>query len=372
MIVDDLKDITEYIIYDIQNKSQIILKSGKYVISKPIKLSNNIEIIGENMENTIIYINNDLNYHLFSNIDHLNGNHDITIKNLTIYGNSKNIFSNVDHLKSSLCDFFYFRKCTDICIENIKGIDCKQTMMHFSLSNNININNLDLKDMYWSGISTTHSNEIIINNVKIDNSGLDKHSAIHIDGGKNITIQDCYINKSKGNGIYLDSHWSELYNLSLDNIKVYNCDKGISIAGYNEKLIKNTKLTNIYVENCNYGLFSSNVESIIIDKADIYNNKISLDLQGKFQSKYCYFKNIKFKEQESMVNKNCIVYINGKIFDENVLKKTDKTLNIGYMKCDTLTDCLNLFCKNCKERDVLYYKKNDNKYYCDNCNFKLY
>ena len=51
-----LEDITENIINDIINgQDKIFLKNGNYKISKPIKLSNNVEIIGENMENTVIY-----------------------------------------------------------------------------------------------------------------------------------------------------------------------------------------------------------------------------------------------------------------------------------------------------------------------------
>ncbi len=168
----------------------IVLPTGRFTISRTIRLPTDCAIRGTGNRQTTLCLADDTNDHMFTNMDHQHGNHNIRIENMHLEGNAANQKKREDDQRVSYCDMGYFHRASDAKFVDISARDCRQTAFHFTHCDGIEISGLDCTDLGWSGVSTSGTDDFVVKNTRITNAGLESmHSAIHLDGGSGSYVE---------------------------------------------------------------------------------------------------------------------------------------------------------------------------------------
>ena len=193
----------------------IFLDTQKLIVKETIALPSGVFLIGRGSKFTTIELESGASCHVFSNKNHEDGDTDIGLAGFTIQGNMESQERPKDSKRLTFCCGIYLRRATDVLIDDITTINIRQTGAHFSECKRVNVSNFIAKKLGWSGISTSGTSEIDVH-AFIFNSGLDViHSGVHFDGGSRVSFRGI-VHKSRGNGIMLDSAYSELSGCFVD------------------------------------------------------------------------------------------------------------------------------------------------------------
>ena len=234
---DGPDDITDFLQNSIDNNSVTTLPEGEFILSRTIVIGSNKIIKGQG-ERTVLKLGSAVNANMFTNKSHKEGNSKITIENLLLDGNLTEQYKPEDEKRLSFCNLVYFSNTKDVVFNNITGINCFQTVLHFNNCDNVQIEGLLAKNLGWSGISTSGTNNIKATKIRIFDSGKDhRHSAIHLDGGKGAYIE-ADIDKCVGNGVMIDATFSP-FSHAVVKANCSNCMRGISLIGSEGKMPRN-------------------------------------------------------------------------------------------------------------------------------------
>ncbi len=273
-------DITDVLQKDINSSDSVNLPEGEFTISRTILVRSNVIISGEG-DKTRIFLNDAVNSNMFTNSTPVEGNENITFKNISLDGNISKQFKPETQKKLSFCNMFYFANTSNIEFTNITGVNCYQTVLHFNKCQDIKINGLIAKHIGWSGISTSGSNNITATNIYIYDSGNDhRHSAIHLDGGTGAFIQGD-IDRCVGNGVMLDATFSP-FSHAVVTVNCSNCMRGVSLIGSPEKTPKNILIQGGVMKSNQIGVMISNASHSFIDGVlFLKNSEYGLLFQGR-------------------------------------------------------------------------------------------
>lgn len=262
----------------IQNKEKIIhLDVDVLKVSKTIWLYSNIEIIGKKNK-TVIILEKGSNCHIISNKEACEN---IRLENLYFQGNGYDQKREGGNKELAFSCAVYLKSCNNIRINNIYAENIRQTGIHLSSCNNAKMNDIFVKTVGWSVLSTYNSSSVEVNRISGTNAGLDiQHSGIHIDGGRDIFINDSYIAYCTGNGIMFDNTAGDLNNFGISRSFVSNCKRGVSLSANHKKEMSGGRL-NFVSTNNEVGAMIANSQNIQIVESIIFNNKKGLELQGR-------------------------------------------------------------------------------------------
>ena len=259
----------------------IVLPTGRFTISRTIRLPTDCAIRGTGNRQTTLCLADDTNDHMFTNMDHQHGNHNIRIENMHLEGNAANQKKREDDQRVSYCDMGYFHRASDAKFVDISARDCRQTAFHFTHCDGIEISGLDCTDLGWSGVSTSGTDDFVVKNTRITNAGLESmHSAIHLDGGSGSYVE-CVINRCSGDGVMLGSIFSSLDKSTVKAVCTH-CQRGISLSGDHHNGLRNVLIRRSVVRNNDIGIMVSNAESVFVDETLISDSrKVGVLLEGK-------------------------------------------------------------------------------------------
>ena len=259
----------------------IVLPPGRFEISRTILLPSDFAIRGTGHRQTTLCLADATNDHMFTNMDHRHGNHDIRIANLHLEGNAANQGKREGDKRLSYCNMVYFRRVSQAKFVDLSARSCRQTVLHFNHCNGIEISGLDCTDLGWNGVSTSGTDDIVIRDTRVTNAGLDTmHSAIHLDGGSGSYIE-CVIDKCTGNGVMLDSKFSSLDKSTVKAV-CSECKRGISLSGDHHNGLRNVLVRRSTLRNNDIGLMVSNAENVFVDETSISDSReTGILLQGK-------------------------------------------------------------------------------------------
>ena len=274
----------------------ITIPEGDYIISDTVKILDNTHLVGVGDFSTRIMLADKTNNNMFTNNDYIKGNYNISVKNIWLEGNSSNQFKPDNEKRVVYCNFFYFKSCSYLSFSNIKATDCKQTVLHFNGGLNIKIDKLDAREMGWSGISTSGTDNITATDIYIYDSGKDiMHSGVHFDGGVGSYFKGV-VEKCTGNGVMVDSKFCTFSN-SVIQAECTDCKRGVSLLGDHNNLLSNVLIQNTKVINSETGIIVSNSKNVFITNCNIEkSSQYGVLLQGKFGGCDTVIVDTKFKD----------------------------------------------------------------------------
>lgn len=274
-------DITITLQKALLESSKVRIPEGKFFISDTILLPSGARIIGSGEFNSEIHFSDDVNKNMFTNSDYQAGNSDITIENLSLDGNWKNQRKPENEKRISFCNMFYFAKSNNLSFKGIRAFNCYQTVLHFNNSKDIFIEGLHSENLGWSGISTSGSDNIVAKNVYIYNSGNDhRHSAIHLDGGRGAYLE-CTVIKCNGNGVMLDSTFSD-FSHAVVTANCSECMRGVSLIGSPKSQPKHILVKSGRMSKNQIGVMVSNSREAFIDGVVLdHNSEVGVLFQGR-------------------------------------------------------------------------------------------
>lgn len=320
--VSSEKELYKVLDNDESQERRIILTEGRYRVNRTLQLSDNDHIVGRG--EVCIELLPNSNCHVFSNRNYKDGNQNISVKDIKIEGNgAKQIRTNPDGPITFACAF-YLKNVTNFVVENLVAESIRQTVVHFNNSKKCRVVTGKFRDLGWSGISTSKCDDLVVKNVEIINSGLDIiHSAVHLDGGIGGEI-NVRIRKSTGNGVMLDSKFSELFGLNVKAI-VNECKRGVSCSGAAENRLHGCTIEAESIENREVGIMVSNSDHIWIRNSVIRDNgSVGILFQGRSGGCSCIVSStqvsghlIGIEERHNSANNcfiECQIAANGKDF----------------------------------------------------------
>jgi hypothetical protein len=274
-------NITNEIISRLAINDEVILPEGEFVISQTIFIGSNKSIRGSGNRATKLRMVDGMNGNMFTNSDHKSGNENIRLENLYLDGNRENQFKPMDEKRVSFCNLVYFARVSNAFFNEVDGVECYQTVLHFSNCKNITINKFVAKHLGWSGISTSGTQNLVATNVVIYDSGNDhRHSAIHLDGGGNVYVQ-ANIEKCVGNGVMLDATFSP-FSHAVVNAHCSDCMRGIALIGAPDKVPQHILISGGEMKNNRIGIMVSNSSHAFIEGVRIQNNnEMGVLFQGR-------------------------------------------------------------------------------------------
>ena len=178
------------------------------------------------------------------------------------YINAKNIF-----VANGYSNSFFITLTKNINIDNINGV-----MFHIKNSDNININDSILNDLYNE---TNVTNLNIVNsklnniktgsrkNMKIVNCTIDEFALAS--GTDNIKLINCIINKFKNTYVTSDS----AHNIMIENCEILG---ECNLSGIDKCIAKIISHVNVSINQLN----NSNVDILIVENATSHSNNISM------------------------------------------------------------------------------------------------
>lgn len=377
--VEKNSDITHVLQKEIlENRGMVIIPEGDYIISSTIKIANGTCLSGAPNHSTKLIFADATNCNMFTNADPSKGNHNISIENLWLDGNSENQYRPENEKRLSFCNIFYFMKSRKLTLTNIKATNCKQTAMHFNECLDVTINKLHAIGMGWSGISTSGTDDIRSTEVYIHDSGKDiMHSAVHYDGGIGSYFSGV-IEKCTGNGIMLDSKYST-FNKSVVEVKCTDCKRGVSLSGDHHNQLSNVLIQNTETLDCEVGVMVSNSKHVFIAGCSIKkSSQYGILLQGKNGGCDTVISDTIFNKNELDIaeihasNNNYFVQNNVSIQSKHLVNKEKTKKDINKENKDYL-DKYYSTCSVCGEKsDFIYYEKSVRESYrCNNCSASL-
>lgn len=313
--VNNGDNITKTLQKSLINDVVIVIPKGRFYIDETIKIPSNVVIKGEGNCESEIFLCDHVNANMFTNINHKSGNKNIHVENLALNGNWEKQFKPDSETRVSFCNIFYICRGENITFKKINAFNCYQTALHFNNSNGINIDGLFSKDLGWSGISTSGTNNLIAKNVYVYNSGNDhRHSAIHLDGGRGAYLE-CTVIKCNGNGVMLDSTFSD-FSHAVVKANCSECMRGVSLIGSPKSQPQHILIKSGKMSNNDIGIMVSNSQFAFIDSVELENNsEVGILFQGRVGGldsvvTGCSFSGNEVDIKEIHSSKNNLFYMN--------------------------------------------------------------
>lgn len=312
-----MEDITVKLKEQVTSSNEVVIPEGRYLITDTIDIPSNVKIIGTN-GNTELHFGDAVNKNMFTNLDHSHGNSHITIEDIKIYGNWKKQFRPESQNKLSFCNAFYFSNVTKASFKKVEVSGFLQTALHFNNCDEVSVSGLNARDLGWSGISTSGTNNLFADDIYIYNSGCDhRHSAVHIDGGINIFLE-CSVVKCNGNGVMLDSTFSD-FDHAIVSANCYECMRGIALIGSPKSTPNTILLKDCNVMNNEVGIMVSNSNNaFIVDSKIESNSEYGLLFQGRVGGNNNMVLSCRFKNNNIDVDEIHSSF--GNVFHQNYLE----------------------------------------------------
>jgi hypothetical protein len=263
------------------------LGPGEFHVDTTVVLHNGITVQGSGADATTIVLDPGSNCHVFTNRDHDTGNHAIAFRGFTLEGDMRNQSKPAGASGITYACGGYFKRVRDLVIENITAHEIRQTAFHFNHCDGVRIRRLRADELGWSGVSTSGTDDIVLIDVVVTNSGLDvRHSGIHLDGGTGAYVE-ATVDGCTGNGIMLDSKFSALSDVVVRGV-ARRALRGLSLSGAGDKELTTVYATGDFSNNRQCGVLVSNATNVMLVGATISTNgEAGVIIQGKSGSAHC-------------------------------------------------------------------------------------
>lgn len=258
----------------------IRLGPGDFIISQTIYLPSNTSIIGAGKKRTHIILAPASHCHLFTNVDHQRGNSNLTFRKFSVVGNGDSQERQPHHKALTFCCALYIKNTRRLLVEDVDFFDIRQTATHFNGSKGIVVRRCDMSKLGWSGVSTSGTSNMQVD-VSVSDAGRDNmHSAIHLDGGIGIHCR-ADVSATTGNGIMLDSTYSELRNVVVEG-SAKQCKRGVSLSGSAVKPLEVVLISGRFCDNAEVGVMISNARSVTLSGCEVTGNgEVGVLFQGR-------------------------------------------------------------------------------------------
>ncbi len=265
----------------------VYLPPGTYRVEQTILLPSDVTVSGAGQEETILELAPGANCHMFTNENAEKGNDRIKLTDFSIEGNMRSQYRPADAKSLTFACGGYFRRSRDITIERITAHAIRQTAFHFTRCTHVDVRHLVADQLGWSGVSTSATDDIVLRELVVTNSGLDvRHSGIHLDGGKGAYIE-AIVDGCTGNGIMIDSKFSAITEVVVKG-NVRNSLRGLALSRGHEFDLDHVLLSGDYSHNLEYGVVVSNANDVFVVDANMASNGIAgLMIQGQYGAVHC-------------------------------------------------------------------------------------
>jgi len=319
---------------------EVHLSSGEFIIKEQLKIYDNTTLKGSLNKNgklaTTIKLKHPTNLsklppliiNEFSNRNDENlYNHNITIQNLKIDGNSKEEKKRWS-LGSGNATIINFLHVKDIKLKNLNIQNSLDDAIFIKDGENINISNSIIKNSGHSGVFIVESNNTTVQGMNID---INVNSGIRFFGGDNIVIKDnrLYSTSGYGNyGIQVSQAYSEkpMNHLLIQNNIIRNTPyAGVALYASRGEDIAKAIIQNNIIEEC--GAKAPNLEefpkttieeagginiqyfqSVVIKNNILRNNYGSnISFDNKFYSSDVNFDELEKIKREVVISNNKII-----------------------------------------------------------------
>ena len=360
------------------NKKNIIIDGGEYIIGKTIDLPSDINLIGKG--NVVLKLKDNLKANTI--LVRLKGGQNNVITGLTFDGNADNLVIEDTPFRSEalINQSNTSKKTSNVRIENCIIKNTYSRGIRLVKAYNVVIRNNSFVNVGFDNVSILGESA----NVKIENNRFEygKSVAIKAYGGvSKIAVSDNYINNFTFASGDKENNWSigieftnKISDIVCTNNNVYNVgDMGISISKVNGGLCENNTVTDIYggennglgieivqsteVTVINNSIVNSSIKNAIISRSKniVYRNnysELSEDNKGNKNTQH-----IEISSKQNLITENCI--IDGNTFvggTRGILGGIAKEINI----------CNNKFDDNYIAVDYGYYGGGENIKILDN------
>lgn len=267
-------------------RGSVILPSGRYRIGRTITVPSNIDIVGRSPK-PILELEPEANCHFFTNAGHSIGNSGITISNISFEGNSERQDRPHRHVGLLFSCAFYGVRLSQCRFADLDIKNVRQTGMHFTLSESIELARVTCSRMGWSGISTFKTDRINIQSAVVVDTGLEsEHSAIHIDGGEHYIVR-ASVKHSSGNGIMLEARPKDLRSIAVI-ADCSGCKRGLALIGHNNNLSNVMVSKSSFSRNDDVGVLIANAADVLLCTSIIAENiTAGVLIDGKIGASNC-------------------------------------------------------------------------------------
>jgi hypothetical protein len=274
-------DITELIQASATSGKKVLLPEGTFEVKKSVQLHDGAHICGSGALETTLILAEGVNEHMFTNVDHRKGNNNIRFENLRISGNKKQQWKPATERRSSFCNAMYLVNVGSVSISNVHVFDVLQTAVQFSFCRDVSIDGLHTENTGWSGLGTTGTDNVVVTNLTVINSGVDdRHSAVHVDGGACVYVQGV-IRGSVGNGVMLDATYGKLANCLL-RVSARDCMRGVALIGNSIHQMTNICVSHSTLVDNEIGVMISNASgAFVLDSHIEGSREFGVLFQGK-------------------------------------------------------------------------------------------
>jgi hypothetical protein len=282
--VDALEDITDDLQAMAKKEGEWTLPKGLFKVSRTIRLGSELHLTGAGRLETTLVLANDVNNNMFVNSGYVQKdirNANIKVSNLRINGNQTAQAKPAHERRLSFCNGFYFADADGCSFQDLVLENILQTALHFRTCSRIDITRITAQDLGWSGVSTSGTSEIKVQDFYIHDSGNDhRHSAIHLDGGGKAYLQG-RITKCVGNGIMLDSSFAP-FSQAVVEVDASDCMRGVALVGSGEVQVHSVMIEGCKVRDNDIGIMVSNAHDVFVRGCRMERNRdYGLLFQGR-------------------------------------------------------------------------------------------
>lgn len=254
------------------NGVDVRLSEGHFQITRTVKIPSNFTLTGKGPGKTKLEMMPHSNCHLFTNSDWTDkGNDNIVLRGFSVEGNSAQQEKPEGMRSLTFCCAIYMRQVRSILVEDCTFHDIRQTAAHFTHSAGVIVRGFKADGLGWSGVSTTNSNNVWVEDCHVSNAGGDvMHSAIHIDGGLGVYI-DAHVSDTTGNGVMLDSLHAHLVSAIVKG-SAKRCRRGVSLSGASIHDLRSVYIEGDFSDNSEVGVMVSNSSAVAVAHSRMTGN----------------------------------------------------------------------------------------------------
>ncbi|MEO6628646.1 MAG: right-handed parallel beta-helix repeat-containing protein [Aquihabitans sp.] len=264
----------------------VSLPTGRFTLERPLELDDGVTLEGTGPGATELVLAPGSNCHLIVNRRLAAGNRDLTVRSLTIDGTR----SEQDLPPKGVYVFafgIWFWNVEGVTLDNLSCRQVRQSALQLNGCRNVRITQVATADTGWSGIGTTNTCELVMDEISVCRAGIDTtHSGIHVDGGSHVRV-DAIVRECSGNAVMVDSVAGPVSNVVV-HAKASHSRNGVSVVAGADHLLRDVRLSGRFTDNARSGVLVSNAERIqVVDATITRNGEQAVLLQGGRGSRHC-------------------------------------------------------------------------------------
>ena len=261
-------------------RDAVTLPEGVTYVETPIVLRGGVDVRGH-PNGSVVELVRDANCHVLTNADWETGDHSITLRDFVINGNGEHQDRPADHTAATFACGIYLAGSVDVCVRGVQVMNVRQTGLHVSNCDQVDIRDLRAERVGWSGFAAMNTGCLHAKRVTVSAAGLDVlHSGVHIDGGGFVSLVGLDVSACSGNALMFDSLAGPLVRCFASGV-LASCLRGAALVGSVRHPLRNVRLE-IAARDNDVGVMMSNATDITLDKSTVTSNrKIGVSLEGR-------------------------------------------------------------------------------------------